>query len=95
MHAVGTFVTAVAEGLELTGFGDRAVGIDLEVGAGEIVEQDVVAGTEEPGPAFLEMGEECLAVNQQSVVTAVKGVDGGKPEVVLKQVRHGTAVEPR
>jgi len=28
-------------------------------------------------------------------VTAVKGVDGGEPEVVLKQVCHGTAVEPR
>jgi hypothetical protein len=62
LHAVGPFVAAVSEGFEAAGLGDGAVGIDFEVGAGEVVEQDVKAGTEESAPAFLEMTEECIAM---------------------------------
>jgi hypothetical protein len=48
--------------LSNAGFGDRAVGIDLEAGAGEIVEEDVITSAEKSGPAVLEVVEEGLAM---------------------------------
>jgi hypothetical protein len=63
LHAVGTLVAAVTEGFETARLGDRAVGIDFEVGAGEIGEKDVIAGAEKSAPAFLEVGEEGLAMS--------------------------------
>ena len=94
LHAVGALVAAVAEGFDFARFGDRAVGIDLEVGAGEVVEQDVVSGAEESRPAILEVGEEFFPMLQKSIVTAVEGVFGGDAEVVIEEVGHGAAVEP-
>ncbi len=49
LHTVGTLVAAVTEGFETARLGDRAVGIDLEVGAGEIVEQVGHGAALEPG----------------------------------------------
>lgn len=37
LQAVGMFVAAVTEGSEFAGFGDCAVGIDLELGEGDII----------------------------------------------------------
>jgi hypothetical protein len=41
------------------------------------------------------VAEERLAMFRQAIVATVEGVDGGEPEVVVEQVGHGTAVEPR
>lgn len=62
LEAVGAFVAAVAEGFEVAGLGGVAVGIDLEVTAGKIVEKDVEGGVEEANPAFAQMSEKVFPV---------------------------------
>ena len=71
MDAVGAFVAGVAEAF----FGACGVGgIDFEIGAGEVVEEDIELGSEEVAPFFGEVAEEVVIVGEDAVVDAVEGV---------------------
>lgn len=94
LQTVGAFVPTVSKGFEIAGFGSGAVGIDFEVGTSQVVQEDVVGGLKEVGPAIFEMSEEGIFVLQEKVVTAVEGVFGGEAEIVFKEVGDGTVVEP-
>jgi len=89
LDAVGAMVAAVAM-LALAILGRIA----LEVGPGEVIEQDLEAGTEEVAPAFLPVEEQGPLVRQEPVQAAVEGVTLGEGEVFAKQIAHGAAVVP-
>ena len=80
LHAVGTLVAGVTELALVVGREGRGA---LEVGAGEIVEQDVEFDSEEVFPTCSKEGEEVVLVIQQQVVAAVEGVLGGDGEAVI------------
>lgn len=89
LDAGGAMVATVAM-LALTGLGRIA----LEVGAGEVIEQDLVASREEVAPALLQVGEQGPLVRQQPVQATVEGVALGDGEVFAKQIAHSAAVIP-
>jgi hypothetical protein len=68
--------------------------IALEVGAGQVVEQDLVGGVEQGRPAGLEVGKQLGLVREELVEAAVERILPGDPEVLAEEIRHGTPVEP-
>ena len=89
LHAVGAFVTAVAEAA-LVAF--REGGIGLKIGAGHVVEQDVKVRVEQVAPAVPQMAEQGGFVGQQPVMAGIQGVDGAEVGLGSEQVWQGGAV---
>ena len=69
-------------------------GVDLEIGAGQIVEQHVEADVEQIAPARHQMREQIRFVRQQKIMTGVKLVRLGQTEIRTEQIGHGAAAEP-
>ena len=91
LHAVGPMIARIAEA-PLVAFGERRVG--LEIGAGQIVEQNVEAGVEQVLPACDQMIEQRLLVLEQPVVTAIELVDLGQAEICAQEIGKRGALEP-
>jgi hypothetical protein len=89
LHAIGAFVAAVTE-FALT----LLRGVALEIGAGQIVEQDVEAGIKEAAPALLKVGKQVLFVREEMIQTAIEGVTVGDRKVLTEQIAHRTVVVP-
>src|ERR1700760_340632 len=68
--------------------------VDLEIGAGQIVEQYVEADVEQIAPARHQVREQIRFVRQQKIMTDVKLVRLGQTEIRTEQIGHGTAAEP-
>ena len=69
-------------------------GIDLEIRAGQIVEQHVKFYIEQVAPAGCQVREQVGFVRQQNVMTGVELVPRGQAEIRPKQISHGAAAEP-
>ena len=69
-------------------------GIDLEVGAGQIIQQHVEVGVEQIAPAPDQMREQRFLMLQQQIVTGIKLVLFRQAEVGSQQVGHRAAAEP-
>ena len=91
LDAVGALVAAIAEAA-LVVFVLRRIG--FEIGAGQVVEQDVEAGVEEIAPAIDEMGEQRLLVGEQKVMAGVELVGLGEAEVTAEQIGERALAEP-
>lgn len=68
--------------------------IALEIGAGQVVEQDLVGGVEEVAPSIVEVGKQRLLVIKQAVMATVEGVLGGQGEVTTQKIGQRRVVEP-
>ena len=68
--------------------------VALEVGAGQVVEEQVVGRAEEILPAAGEAGEEVRPVRQQLVEAAVQRVFGHDPGVFAPKIAHRTVGIP-
>ena len=91
LHAVRALVPAVPE-LALVG---GVVGrLDLEVGAGEVIENQVELRPEEIAPPFLKVSEDRFAMGQEPIQAPVKVVLGCEREVLAEEVGHGALGEP-
>jgi hypothetical protein len=91
LYAVRPVIARIAKAA-LVAFRKRRIG--FEIGAGQIVEQDVVADVEQIAPARRQVLENRLLVGQQLVVAAIQFVDLGKPGVLAQQIGQRTAEEP-
>jgi hypothetical protein len=89
LHAVRPLVAAVAELAQA-----RRRWIALEIGAGQVVEQNIEADGEEAVPTLLQHLEERTLVDQQLVQAAVELVDLDHAEVLAQEIAHGTVFEP-
>jgi hypothetical protein len=69
-------------------------GIDLEIGAGQIIKQHVEIGVEQIAPAPDQMREQRFLMLQQQVVTGIKLVLFRKAEVRPQQIGHRAVAEP-
>jgi hypothetical protein len=69
-------------------------GVDLEIRAGQIVEQHVEGGVEQIAPALRQMREQRLFVGEQEVVAGVELVRLGEAEIRSEEIGHGAAEEP-
>ena len=69
-------------------------GVDLEVGAGQIVKQYIEIRIEQVAPARHQMREQVRFVLQQKVMAGVEFVRIGQPEVRPQQVGHSAVAEP-
>jgi hypothetical protein len=69
-------------------------GIDLEVGAGQIIEQNVELDTEQRSPALHQMGKQGVLVLQQPVMAGIKLVRLGQTKVAAQDIGHGALAEP-
>jgi hypothetical protein len=83
LRAIGPPVAAVA----VAAFGSlgQVGGVDLEIGAGQVVEQPVERGVEQIAPALRQMREQSLFVFEQHVVAGVELMRLGEAEVGAKQ----------
>jgi hypothetical protein len=63
--------------------------IALEIGAGQVIQQDLEARTEQAFPARLEKAEERALVRDQLVQAAVQGVRLRHAQVFVQQVTDG------
>ncbi len=68
--------------------------IDLEVGAGQIVQQHVEVGVEQIAPAPDQMREQRFLVIEQQIVTGIELVLFRQSEVRAQEIGHRTAAEP-
>jgi hypothetical protein len=91
LPAVTTLVAAVAI---LAQVFRSAWGVALEIGAGQVVEQDVETRAEQFAPTPLEELEQRVLVFDQPIQTAVQRVLLGQREVRIEQVGHRAAVIP-
>ena len=89
LDAVRALVSAVAE---LTFPGERRVA--LEVGTGQVIEQDIKARLEQYLPALTKKREEGALVCQQLVQASVQGVIGQHPSRTAEQILHGAVFIP-
>ena len=89
LTAIGTLVAAVAA----LGFG-RLFHLALEIGAGQIVEQQVVSGAKEVFPPRLQMREKGRPMRVQVVEAFVEPVLGGHGEIFLQQLIHRAGEKP-
>ncbi len=90
LDAVGTPVAAVAEAAEPGRPGDVA----LEVGARQVVQQDVAFRAEQRPPAFAEVLEELVLVFAELGETAVERVLRSHALVAPEEVGHSRVAEP-
>ncbi len=70
LRTIGPLVAAVAVAT-LVSLGQIG-GVDLEIGAGQIVEQHVEIGVEEIAPALRQMGEQRVLVREQQVLAGIE-----------------------
>ena len=85
--------TRVASSIaELTFPGERRVA--LEVGTGQVIEQDIKARLEQYLPALTKKREEGALVGQQFVQASVQGVIGQHPSRTGQQILHGAVFIP-
>ena len=91
LHTIRPVIARVPEAA-LVAFRKRR--IRLEIGAGQIVEQHVVADVEQVAPAPHQVIEDRLLVRQQPVVTAIQLVDLGQPGILAQQIGQGAALKP-
>ena len=89
LDTVRALVSAVAE---LTFSGERRVA--LEVGTGQVIEQDVKARPEQYLPALTKKREEGALVDQQLVQASVQGVVGQHSSRTGEQILHGAMFIP-
>jgi hypothetical protein len=68
--------------------------VDLEIGTGQIIEQNVKADVEQVAPAGDQMREQRVLVRQQPVVTGKELVRLGQAKIAAQQVGHGTVAKP-
>jgi len=68
LHAVAAFIPAVAETTQAGGVFGR---VALEIGAGQVVEKNLVFGVEEVAPTLGEVVEKGSFVSQKFVVAGV------------------------
>jgi hypothetical protein len=68
--------------------------ITLEIGAGQVEEQDVERNVEQVAPTPDQMVEQRLLVFEQPIVTAVEFMDLRQSDILAQQVGHGAALEP-
>src|ERR1700757_1643684 len=88
-NAVGAFVPTIAMP-PLAGVG----WIALEIGAGQVVEQDFEFSLEQGLPALLQEAEQIGLVRQQLVEATIQIVLLHQIEVLAQQIAHRTAVIP-
>src|SRR6185295_7074724 len=69
-------------------------GGSLEIGTGQVVEQDVERNVEQVAPTPDQMVEQRLFEFEQPIVTAVELVDLRQSDILAQQVGHGAALEP-
>jgi hypothetical protein len=69
-------------------------GVDLEIGAGQIVEQHVEVDVEQIAPAGHQMGEQVRFVRQQKIMAGVEFVWLGQAKIRSQKIGHGTAAKP-
>ncbi len=69
-------------------------GVDLEIGAGQIIEQHIEAGVEQVAPASDQVREQRVLVLEQPVVTGIELVRLGQTKIAAQQVDHGTVAKP-
>ena len=89
LGAVRALVSAVAE----LAFSDERR-VALEVGAGQVIEQDIKARLEQDLPALTKKREEGALVGEQLVQASVQGVIGQHPSRTPQQVAHGAMFIP-
>ncbi len=69
-------------------------GVDLEISAGQIVQQHVEIGVEEIAPALRQMREQSVLVREQQIVTGVELVRLGQAEIRSQEIGHRAVGEP-
>jgi hypothetical protein len=72
----------------------RFRGVDLEIGAGQIVEQHVEVDVEQITPAGHQMAEQVRFVFQQKIMTGIEFMRFGEAKIRSQKVGHGTAAKP-
>ena len=92
LRAIGPLVAAVAVAT-FVALG-QIRGVDLEISAGQIVEQHVEIGVEEIAPAPRQMREQRVLVREQQVVADIELVRLGQAEIRSQQIGHGALAEP-
>ena len=92
LRAIGPLVAAVA--VASLAVLRQIGGVDLEIRAGQIVEQHIEGGVEQIAPALGQMREQLLFVSEQQVVTVVELVRFREAEVGPQEVGHGAVEEP-
>lgn len=91
LDAVAALVATVSKAADVFGVLWR---VTLEVGAGEIIEEDFEFGLKEGAPAFSEVVEEGGFVREDFVVALVEAVDFSEGKVGAQEVAEGTLVKP-
>src|SRR6266404_1082412 len=91
LHAVAAVVTRIPVP---TLVAVRKRRIALEIGTGQVVEQDVERNVEQVAPTPDQMVEQRLFVFEQPIVTAVELVDLRQSDILAQQVGHGAALKP-
>jgi hypothetical protein len=66
----------------------------LEIGAGEVVQQNLERGGEQILPARPQMGKQRRLVGQQLVEAAIQRILGDQPIILAQQIRHRALFEP-
>ena len=92
LHTIRPVIARIPEA-PLIAFRKRR--IRLEIGARQIVQQDVVADVEQVAPPHRQMIEHRLFVDQQPVVAAVQLVDLGQPGILAQQIGQSAALALR
>jgi hypothetical protein len=69
-------------------------GVDLEIGASQIVEQHVELDVDQIAPAGDQMAEQVRFVFQQKIMTGIEVVRLGQAKIRFPGGRRGTAAEP-
>lgn len=89
LYAVAAFVTAVSEtALALIR------GVALEVGAGQVVQQDIERSVEQVAPAANQVIKQRLLVFQQSVMTGVEPVNVHYRAIHAQQICQRATIKP-
>jgi hypothetical protein len=91
LHTIGPVVAGVAKAA-LVAFRKRR--IRFEIGAGQVIEQHVVADIEQIAPPRRQVIEDRLLVDQQPVMAAIELVDLGQPHILAQEVGERAAKEP-
>ena len=69
-------------------------GVDLKIGAGQIIEQHIEAGVEQVAPASDQVREQRVLVLEESVMAGVQFMRLGQAKIGAQEIGHGTVAEP-
>ena len=92
LHAVAAFVAAVAVAA-LVGIAPRRSG--LEIGARQVVEQNLEPGGEQILPALAQMSKQRRLMLQHLVEATIQGILFDQAKIRAEKVRHRAALEPQ